>query len=193
MTRIVGIAGSWRRGSYNAALLRAARDLMPDGTKLEIASIRDIPLYNGDLEAESGPPDPVVELKEAIASAHGVLIATPEYNGSIPGTLKNAIDWSSRPASDIPRVWGGRPVALMGATPGPGRTRLAQAAWLPVFRRLHAQLFLSMEIQLGEAGKLFDGDGVLADTRTRGDVAAYLAGFVDFARAVGGLRETTTR
>jgi chromate reductase, NAD(P)H dehydrogenase (quinone) len=193
MTRIVGIAGSWRRGSYNAALLRAARDLMPDGARLEIAAIRDIPLYNGDLEAESGLPEPVVEMKEAIAGAQGVLIATPEYNGSIPGTLKNAIDWSSRPIPDIPRVWGGRPVGLIGATPGAARTRLAQAAWLPVFRRLHAQMFLSMEIQLGEAGKLFDGDGVLVDQRTRGDLAAYLAGFTDFARAVWGLRETTSR
>ena len=193
MTRIVGIAGSWRRGSYNAALLRAARDLMPDGAKLEIFSIRDIPLFNGDLEAESGLPDVVVELKDAIAGAQGILLVTPEYNGSIPGTLKNAIDWSSRPANDIPRVWGGRPVAIIGATPGLGRTRLAQAAWLPVFKRLRAQLFLAMEIQLGEAGKLFDGDGVLADQRTRGDLAAYLAGFTDFARAVWGLRETTSR
>jgi NAD(P)H-dependent FMN reductase len=192
MTRIVGIAGSWRRGSYNAALLRAARDLMPEGAKLEILSIRDIPLFNGD-EAESGLPEPVVELKEAIAGAQGVLLATPEYNASIPGTLKNAIDWSSRPASDIPRVWGGRPVAIIGATPGAGRTRLAQAAWLPVFKRLRAQVFLAMEIQLGEAGKLFDGDGVLADLRTRGDLAAYLTGFTDFARAVWGLRETTSR
>ena len=184
MIRIVGIAGSWRRGSYNAALLRAARDLMPDGAKLEIAAIRDIPLYNGDVEAEVGLPDTVVEVKEAIAGAQGVLIATPEYNRSIPGTLKNAVDWTSRPPRDIPRVWGGRPVAIIGASPGPGGTRMAQAAWLPVFRRLKAQLFTSMDIQLSEAGKLFDGDGVLADERTRGELAAFLARFVDFARAV---------
>ena len=193
MTRIVGIAGSWRRGSYNAALLRAARGLMPEGATLEITSIRDIPLYDGDLEAEGGPPEPVRELKDAIAGAEGVLIATPEYNNSIPGTLKNAIDWSSRPVRDIPRVWSGRPVAIIGASPGWGRTRMAQAAWLPVFRRLRAQVFLSLEIQLGEAGKLFDGDGVLVDERTRSDLAAYLARFVDFTRAVSALSENTVR
>jgi chromate reductase, NAD(P)H dehydrogenase (quinone) len=188
MTRIVGIAGSWRRGSYNAALLRAARDLMPEGSKLEIAAIRDIPLYNGDLEAE-GIPDPVTELKDSIAGAQGVLIATPEYNRSIPGTLKNAIDWTSRPVRDIPRVWGGRPVAIIGATPGGGATRMAQAAWLPVFRRLNAQLFTSLAIQLSEAGKLFDGDGVLADGRTRADLTTFLAQFTDFARALSARTE----
>jgi chromate reductase len=189
MTRIVGIAGSWRRGSYNAALLRASRDLMPEGSKLEIAAIRDIPLYNGDLEAEVGTPDPVTELKDSIASAHGVLIATPEYNRSIPGTLKNAIDWTSRPVRDIPRVWGGRPVAIIGASPGSGGTRMAQAAWLPVFRRLNAQMFTSLAIQLSEAGKLFDGDGVLADERTRADLTSFLAHFTEFARALSALAE----
>jgi chromate reductase, NAD(P)H dehydrogenase (quinone) len=193
MIRIVGIAGSWRRGSYNAALLRAARDLMPDGAKLEIAAIRDIPLYNGDLEAEVGTPDPVTELKEAIAGAQGVLIATPEYNNSLPGTLKNAIDWTSRPPRDIPRVWGSRPVGIIGASSGSGATRMAQAAWLPVFRRLKAQPFLGMEIRLREAGRLFDGDGVLVDDRTRGDLAAYLARFTDFARACSALVEQTAR
>jgi chromate reductase, NAD(P)H dehydrogenase (quinone) len=187
MTRIVGIAGSWRRGSYNAALLRAARELMPEGSKLEIAAIRDIPLYNGDLEGEVGTPDPVTELKDSIASAQGVLIATPEYNGSVPGTLKNAIDWTSRPVRDIPRVWGGRPVAIIGASFGAGGTRLAQAAWLPVFRRLNAQLFTSQAIQLREAGKLFDGDGVLADERTRADLTTFLARFTEFARALSAL------
>jgi chromate reductase, NAD(P)H dehydrogenase (quinone) len=192
MIRIIGIAGSWRRGSYNAALLRAARDLMPEGAKLEIAAIRDIPLYSGDVEAD-GLPDPVSELKEAVAGAQGVLIATPECNASIPGTLKNAVDWTSRPKGDIPRVWGGRPVAIIGASPGSGGTRMAQAAWLPVFKQLKAQPFLSMEIRLSEAGKLFDGDGVLVDERTRGDLAAYLTRFVDFARAISGLTEQTAR
>ncbi len=191
MIRVIGIAGSWRRGSYNAALLRAARDLMPDGAKLDIAAIRDIPLYNGDVEAEVGLPETVVEVKEAIAGSQGVLIATPEYNRSIPGTLKNAIDWTSRPPRDIPRIWGSRPVGLIGASPGPGGTRMAQAAWLPVFRRLKAQLFTSMDIQLSEAGKLFDGDGVLADERTRSELAAFLARFVEFARAASALNEPT--
>ena len=136
MTTILGISGSLRRGSYNAALLRAAAELAPAGVRIEMASIRGIPLYDGDVETESGIPSAVRALKERIASADGVLLVTPEYNNSIPGPFKNAIDWLSRPPADIPRVFGDRPVALMGATIGQGGTGLSQAAWLPVLRVL---------------------------------------------------------
>src|SRR3954447_4070773 len=118
MTRIVGIAGSLRKGSYNAALLRNAARLVPDGAEIDIRTIRGIPLYDGDVETEEGIPPLVQELKLAIAAAGGLLLVTPEYNNSIPGVFKNAIDWLSSPASDIPHICGGKPVALIGASPG---------------------------------------------------------------------------
>src|SRR4026209_3012957 len=113
-------------------LLRAAADVMPEGVSLDIASINDIPLYNADVEAEQGIPAAVQQLKDRIAAADGLLIVTPEYNNSFTGVLKNAIDWLCRPPADIPHVFRGRPVAIMGATPGQGGTLLSQAAWLPV-------------------------------------------------------------
>ena len=193
MTQIVGVAGSWRKGSYNAALLKAAAELMPTGATLEIFSIRDIPLYDGDVEAEGELPEVVTRLKDALARSDGLLIATPEYNNSIPGTVKNAIDWLSRPASDIKRVFGGLPVGLLGASPGSGGTRMAQTAWLPVLRYLTAQPFLTSQITFGEAGKLFDGDGMLADERAKSKLSQYLAQFVDFARAVRPLADEDTK
>ena len=134
MTTLLGIAGSLRRGSYNSALLRVVVELAPAPVRIEAASIRGIPLYDGDVETESGIPDAVRALKERIASADGVLLVTPEYNNSIPGPFKNAIDWLSRPPADIPRVFGNRPFALIGATIGQGGTSLAQVAWLPVLQ-----------------------------------------------------------
>src|SRR5687768_13767647 len=114
---IVGISGSLRRGSFNTALLRAATQLMPNTAELRIETIADIPLYNGDVEAE-GIPKRVAELKTAIAQSNALLLATPEYNNSLPGVLKNAVDWLSRPPSDIKAVFGGKPVAVMGASAG---------------------------------------------------------------------------
>src|SRR5918992_5538503 len=112
MLQIIGLSGSLRNASYNTALLRAAREAAPEGIDVQIASIRDIPLYDGDVEAASGIPGPVAQLKDRIAAAHGLLLVTPEYNNSLPGVFKNAIDWLSRPPSDIPRVIRNRPVAL---------------------------------------------------------------------------------
>src|SRR5580692_8530864 len=117
MTKILGISGSLRRASYNSALLRAATKLMPPDTTLEVGSIRGIPLYDGDVEAQ-GIPATVAQLKEAIVAADGVLLVTPEYNNGIPGVFKNTIDWLSRPSSDARRVFGGRRFALIGASPG---------------------------------------------------------------------------
>ena len=113
-TTIIGLCGSLRRGSFNRMLLRAAAETAPPGTSIEPESIRDIPLYDGDLEEEQGIPSAVQRLKDRIAEADGLLIVTPEYNHSMPGVLKNAIDWLSRPADDVLRVFGGRPVAIMG-------------------------------------------------------------------------------
>jgi chromate reductase, NAD(P)H dehydrogenase (quinone) len=135
MTKLLGISGSLRRGSHNSALLRVATRLMPPGATLEVAGIRGIPLYDYDIEVQ-GLPATVTQLKDAIVAADGVLLVTPEYNNSIPGVFKNAIDWLSRPSSDIKRVFGGRPFALIGASPGGWGTILSQAAWLPVLRTL---------------------------------------------------------
>jgi chromate reductase, NAD(P)H dehydrogenase (quinone) len=180
MPTIIGIPGSERKGSYNAMLLRAAAALAPEGCHLEIASIRGIPLYDGDLEEAEGIPGPVGELKERIASADGLLLVTPEYNNSIPGVLKNAIDWLSRPPDDIPRVFGDRPVGLIGATPGMGGTRLSQAAWLPVIRTLGMRPWFGKSLYVAGAGKVFDAAGELVDERVRKVLAAYMSGFAAF-------------
>jgi len=180
MPTIVGIAGSLRKGSYNAALLRAATELAPPGTRLEQSSIRGIPLYNGDVESESGIPDAVRELKESVAQSAGLLLVTPEYNNSIPGVFKNAIDWLSRPPKDIPLVFGDRPVALMGATPGRGGTLLAQTAWLPVLRTLGTRPWFGPRLLVSGANKVFDINGKLIDDQVRKQVQDFMAGFAEF-------------
>jgi NAD(P)H-dependent FMN reductase len=180
VTTIIGIAGSLRRGSYNAALLRAAIDLAPAAVTVEAASIRGIPLYDGDVEAESGIPDAVRELKERIANADALLLVTPEYNNSLPGAFKNAIDWLSRPPADIPRVFGNRPVALIGATPGPGGTSLAQVAWLPVLRALGTRPWFGRNLAIATASVVFDDAGHLIDDKVRERLAAFMAGFAEF-------------
>jgi NAD(P)H-dependent FMN reductase len=109
MAVVIGIAGSLRRRSYNTALLRSAVELAPAGLSIEVASIRDVPLYDGDVE-EMGIPESVRTLKDKVAAADGLLLVTPEFNNSIPGVMKNVIDWMSRPPADIPRVFGGKPV-----------------------------------------------------------------------------------
>jgi NAD(P)H-dependent FMN reductase len=186
MIEIAGIAGSLRQGSYNRALLRAASELMPEGAVLKVLSIDDVPLYNGDAEAATGIPNAVVTLKDALASAAGLVLVTPEYNNGIPGVLKNAIDWMSRPAADIPRVFGGKAVALLGATPGGGGTVLAQTAWLPVLRTLRMKLWTAQgPFYISGAARVFDASGLVdADLRER--VRKYLAAFVDKVRGEAG-------
>jgi NAD(P)H-dependent FMN reductase len=182
MAGIIAIAGSLRRGSYNAALLRAAVELAPAGTEIATASIAGIPLYDGDVEAEQGIPDAVARLKDVIAGAGGLLLATPEYNNSMPGVLKNAIDWLSRPAKDIPRVFGGKPVALIGATPGAGGTRLAQSAWLPVLRTLGTRPWFDKSLYVAGAAQVFDAEGRLVDEKIRKLLSELVAGFAAYVR-----------
>ena len=180
MPTIVGIAGSLRKASLNAALLRAAAELAPPGTTVDIASIREIPLYDGDLETEGGLPEAVRALKEKIAAADGLLLATPEYNNSIPGVLKNAIDWLSRPPADSARIFRNRPVALMGASPGRFGTLLSQSAWLPVLRTLETRPWWGPRLLVGGADKVFDASGRLQDDRVRTQLREFMAGFAQF-------------
>jgi len=179
--RIIGIAGSLRSGSFNAALLRAAADECPPGATIEVESIRGIPLYDGDVEAAEGIPPRVAELKDRVAAAEALLLVTPEYNSSIPGTFKNAIDWMTRPASDIKRVFGGRPVGLIGASPGAFGTIQSQTAWLPVLRTLGMRPWFGQLLYVGGASKVFDPAGKLVDDAIRTRLRSYLHGFVEFA------------
>jgi NAD(P)H-dependent FMN reductase len=167
-------------------LLRAAAAAMPEGSSLQMESIRDIPLYDGDVEAAQGIPPAVQRLKDRIAAADGLLIVTPEYNNAMPGVLKNAIDWMSRPPVDIPRVFRGRPVAIMGATPGPGGTLLSQAAWLPVLRTLGMRPWFEGRVAISTAAKMFDAEGAVIDPATQERITGFVAGFAAFADSQRG-------
>jgi len=180
MARIVGLSGSLRLKSFNTAVLNAAADLVPAGSEIAIHTIRGIPLYDGDVEATEGIPAVVAALKEAIAAADGLLLVTPEYNNSIPGVFKNAIDWLSRPDSDIARVFGGKPVAIMGASPGGFGTILSQNGWLPVLKTLGTRLYTERRLMVSRAHTLMDANGALADAKTREQIRGFIQGFVRF-------------
>lgn len=183
MTTIIGLSGSLRSASYNTALLRAAAALMPEGATLEIASIRGIPLYDGDLEAKDGIPDAVTQLKNRIAAADGLIIATPEYNNSMPGVFKNAIDWMTRPANDIGRVFGNRAIAVVGASPGGFGTILGQEAWLPVLRTLGTRPWFGGRLMVSRAGTVFNEAGEMVDEKMKVQLQQFLQGFVDFTKS----------
>lgn len=182
MPRIVGISGSLRRGSLNTALLRAASELMPTGSELQIESIEGIPLYNGDVESAEGIPARVAEIKKGIAAADGLILATPEYNNSIPGVFKNAVDWLSRPPSDIKAVFGGKPVAIMGASPGGFGTVLSQNAWLSVLRTLGTNPWFGGRMLVSRAESVFDETGKMKDEAVRKQLQQFLSGFVEFCK-----------
>lgn len=186
MTKVLGLSGSLRKGSYNTALLRAARELAPAGMEIEIATIAGIPVYDNDMETEQGIPEAVEKLKTRIREADALLIATPEYNNSVPGALKNAIDWCSRPPKGIDPVFGGKPTGLIGASAGGKGTTLSQAAWLPVLRQLHVRYFPDKLVYVGPSGQLFDGEGRLTDDKTREVLERYLAAFDAFIAAQTG-------
>jgi NAD(P)H-dependent FMN reductase len=185
MAKLIGISGSLRRGSYNTALLRAAARVMPAGSELVARTVHGIPLYDGDLEASQGIPPAVATLKEEIASADGVLLVTPEYNNGIPGVFKNAIDWLSRPPADLQRVFGDKPFALMGASPGNGGTILSQAAWLPVLRTLGTRTWFGGRMLVPRAASTFDDNGALKDDAIQDHLRQFMLGFVDFVARSG--------
>ncbi len=183
MTTIVGLSGSLRKGSFNTALLRVAAGLMPAGATLTVETISGVPLYDADEEAAKGIPARVEVLKNAIAAADGLLIATPEYNNSMPGVFKNAVDWLSRPPADIGRVFGGKPVAIMGASPGGFGTILSQDAWLPVLRTLGTRPWFGAKLYVSRAGSVFDADGNMTDPAMKDMLAKYLVDFVGSLKA----------
>ena len=182
MVHLLGISGSLRAGSYNTALLRAASALSGEDVTLEVATLHGIPLYDADLEAREGLPPAVAGLKARLVASDGVLLVTPEYNNGIPGVFKNAIDWLSRPASDIGRVFGGRPVAVIGASMGGFGTILAQDAWLPVLRTLGTRPWFEGRLMVSRAQGVFDADGRLKDDAVRDQLARFLDGFAAFAQ-----------
>lgn len=178
MPVLLGISGSLRQGSFNTALLRAAAPLMPAGSTLELVTLHGIPLYDGDVEAREGIPESVQALKQRIKACDGVLLATPEYNNGIPGVLKNAIDWLSRPAGEIPEIFGGRPVAVIGASPGGFGTILAQNAWLPVLRTLGTKPWFGGRLMVSRAGQVFNPAGEMVDEKMKAQLQQFLQGFV---------------
>lgn len=180
MARIFGLSGSLRAGSFNAGLLRAAVEVAPDGVELVAGTIRGVPLYDGDLEAASGMPAEVQALKDALNAADGLLLVTPEYNNSIPGVFKNVIDWMSRPSSEIAALFGGKPVAVIGASAGGFGTILAQSDWLPVLRTLGTRPWFGGRLMVSRSGNLFDEQGNLKDDKTRDDLRRFITGFGDF-------------
>ena len=184
MTTIVGISGSLRTSSFNAGLLRAAAEAAPQGCDVNIVSIKDIPLYNGDVEENEGIPKPVSDLKERIVAADGLLMVTPEYNNSIPGVFKNTIDWLSRPPEDRFRVFKNLPVGLIGATPGNFGTAFSQYAWQPTLRVLGTQVWAGKLMWISGAMDKFDDEGNLTDDRVRQQLVSYMSGFVEFISQV---------
>ena len=176
--KIIGIAGSLRQGSYNRAALQAAESLCPQDAELDIFEINGIPGFNQD--EEKNPPDKIVELKKRVRAAHAVLFVTPEYNYSIPGVLKNAIDWASRPYGD--NAWNGKPVAIMGASIGAIGTARAQ------YHLRQCCVFLDMhplnkpEVMISNAADRFDSSGNLVDGNSRELIGLLLQNLVQWTR-----------
>ena len=178
----LGIAGSLRRASYNRGLIRAAVELAPAGTRVIAYDLAEIPLYNADVE-EVGDPGSVAAFKAAIAAADALLIATPEYNHCVPGVLKNAVDWASRPARRS--VLTDRPVAIMGASSGRGGTARAQAHLRDGLTYTNGLVLPLPEVLVAESGARFDADGNLIDPSTRADVRDLLVALAAWTRRLG--------
>lgn len=175
---ILGIAGSLRCGSYNRAALRAATQLVPEDATIDIFELDGIPAFNQD--EEQNPPAKVVELKARIREADAVLIVTPEYNYSVPGVLKNAIDWASRPYGD--NSWSGKPAAIMGASVGTIGTARAQYHLRQMFVFLNVFPVNQPEVMIGNAAERFDAEGNLTDEATKDFIRQLLQNLVVWTR-----------
>lgn len=183
--RILGICGSLRAGSYNRSLLREAAELAPPGMIIETyEGLGDIPLYNQDVQ-DKGDPEPVLRLKSAIREANGILFCSPEYNYSVPGVLKNAIDWASRE----PRVLPGKPVAILGASPGMLGTGRMQYHLRQVFVFTQCLCMVTPEVMVAKAAEKFDSNGRLTDEKTLEFLRAYLDSFDKWVRWVNSRPE----
>ncbi|HSB05275.1 MAG TPA: NAD(P)H-dependent oxidoreductase, partial [Thermodesulfobacteriota bacterium] len=167
---ILGFAGSLRKNSFNRSILRAALEMVPDDTELEIFDLEGIPPFNQDLESQ--PPEKVKEFKAKIKAADAILIATPEYNYSIPGVLKNAIDWASRPFGD--NAFEGKPVAVMGASPGMTGTARSQYHLRQTFVFLDMHPLNRPEVMVPSAHEKIDKEGKVTDPKTRAKIRELL-------------------
>ena len=179
--RILAIAGSLRQGSYNRGLLRAAEELAPDWVKVQFFDIGTLPFFNEDLEAPADP-EVVRQFKEAISRANAILIATPEYNGAVPGVLANAIDWASRPTGRS--VLRNKPVAVMGAVLGKSGSANAQAALRGVLSRVGAIVVPDPQVLVPRASRLFDEQVNLRDEDTRREIRQLVEAVAHWCRRV---------
>ncbi|WP_426753474.1 NADPH-dependent FMN reductase [Myxococcus sp. Y35] len=181
---VLALSGSLRQGSLNGRLLEAAAALAPEGMALQLCDgLRALPHFDEDLEREThGGPEPVRQLRAQVTAADALLLATPEYNQSFPGVLKNGLDWLSRPGPE--EVLVGKPVALLGATPGRWGTRLAQAGLRQVLTATEALVLPAPAVFVPEAERLFDGSGRLQDTRTQEALRALLHALARWTRSV---------
>lgn len=173
---ILGIAGSLRRQSYNRSALRAAQQLAPKGVTINIFELDGIPAFNED--DENNPPAKIVELKSQIRAADALLFVTPEYNYSVPGVLKNAIDWASRPYGD--NAWAGKPAAIMGASIGNIATARAQYHLRQIFVFLNVLAINQPEVMIGNAADKFDAEGNLTDEKTKEYIGKLLQALADW-------------
>jgi chromate reductase, NAD(P)H dehydrogenase (quinone) len=179
MVRILGFAGSLRRGSYNRALLRAAVERAPEGMEIAVFDLAGIPLYDGDVEAE-GDPEAVARFKQAIRDADGVLMVTPEYNHGVPGVMKNAVDWASRPPRDA--AFNGKPVGVIGASPGMTGSARGQSQLRQAFEFTNSYCMPQPELLVFKAHEKFDAEGRLTDDATRRYLERYLIAFAAWTR-----------
>lgn len=180
--KVVGLSGSLRRGSYNTAALRAAQELAPAGMTIEVGEIGDLPLYNDDVRVAGYPPA-VERLRSQLAAADALLLVTPEYNYSIPGVLKNAIDWASRPPD---QPFDGKPVAIMGASPGLFGTARAQYHLRQMLVFLNAIPLNKPEVMIAQANAKFDESGRLTDEPTREFIRKLLLALSDWTTRLRG-------
>lgn len=180
MKKIIAISGSLRKSSYNTYLLHAAQSLIAAGFNIEIVTLNAISPYNYDIEINEGIPTAVITLKDKIITADALLLSTPEYNNSIPGVMKNAIDWLSRPPEDIPKTFHNKKVGLIGAGASRLGTAFAQTAWLPIFRCLNMHPYFEKSLYVSNVSNSFNSKGQLVDIKLRELLQGYLAGFCKF-------------